>query len=78
MSLAEVIRSDRAPSRQPAGERLRESWRVVCSMKRSTQQFRARLARTQTAVENEISIDRQFGDVAATMGDGPHPRLGPA
>jgi hypothetical protein len=67
MSLAEAIRSDGAPSRQQAGEQLRESWRVVCSMKRSTQQFRARLARTLSAVENEVGTDSQFGDVAVTM-----------
>lgn len=48
-------------------DHLRDSWRVVYSMKRSTQQFRARLKRALPTVENEIGTDPQFADVLATM-----------
>ena len=59
---------DTMPSNEEVSfDRLRESWRVVYSMKRSTQQFRARLARTLSTIEQEIELDPQFAGVAATM-----------
>jgi hypothetical protein len=66
MSLADMIGSD-VVTETPPVDRVRESWRQVMSMKRSTQQFRARLAKAQTAVENEIELDPQFGDVTVTI-----------
>jgi hypothetical protein len=48
-------------------EHLRESWRRVMSVKRSTQQFRARLVRTLPMIEQEVELDQQFADVSATM-----------
>lgn len=50
-----------------ADDRLRESWRRVMTMKRSTQQFRARLIRTLPLVGQGTDIDPQFGEVAAKM-----------
>ncbi len=50
-----------------ANDRLRESWRRVMMMKRSTQRFRVRLTRTLPLVGQEVDIDPQFGDVVAKM-----------
>jgi hypothetical protein len=62
VSLADATIAERS-----ADDRLRESWRRVMAVKRSTQQFRARLTRTLPLVEQGIDIDEQFGEVAATM-----------
>jgi hypothetical protein len=51
-----------------ASKRLRwHSWRVVYSMKRSTQQFRARVKRALPMIEDEIGSDPQFAEVLARM-----------
>ncbi len=62
MILAETVIAE-----QSSDDRLRESWRHVFSMKRSTQQFRPRLARTLSMVEQDVELDPQFGDVVTTM-----------
>jgi hypothetical protein len=46
---------------------MREAWRQVTSVRRSTQQFRARLQRALSSVENDVRLDPQLGDVAAAM-----------
>jgi len=62
VSAANVGASNGAPD-----DGLRESWRQVMSMRRSTQQFRARVGRTLPSVQMAMDADPQFGDVATTM-----------
>jgi len=66
MSLRDVIAADVTIAELPT-DRRRESWRAVCRVKRSTQQFRARLKRTLGTIEKEVEGDPQFGEVAATV-----------
>lgn len=66
MSLPDVLAARAVTAPQPT-DRLRESWRQVFSMKRSTQQFKARLKRTLPLMEYESELDPQFAEVAATM-----------
>ena len=62
MSLAETVVAVQSPD-----DHLRESWRQVFSMKRSTQQFRARLARMLPVIEKDVELDPQFEDVTSTV-----------
>jgi hypothetical protein len=59
--------SDSIENEEDRAEQLRETWREVMSVRRSTQQFRARLARALPVIENESGRDVQLGDVAAVM-----------
>jgi hypothetical protein len=54
-------------NKKDRGEQLREAWCEAMSVRRSTQQFRARLARTLPVIENECGSDAQLGDVAAVV-----------
>jgi hypothetical protein len=62
MSTAQVTASNGV-----AEDDLRESWRQVMSMRRSTKQFRARVGRALPSVEMAIGVDPQFADVTAVM-----------
>jgi len=62
VSVANVTVSNGAPD-----DGLRESWRQVMSMRRSTQQFRARMGRTLPSVQMAMNADPQFGDVVTVM-----------
>ena len=62
MSAANTTASNGAPD-----DGLRESWRQVMSMRRSTQRFRARVGRTLPSVQMAMNADPQFGDVATVM-----------
>src|SRR5689334_8829207 len=44
-------------------DRLRDDWRRVMSMKRTTQQFRTKLERSVAAIDDAAQVDPQFGDV---------------
>ena len=56
-----------SPSNGAPDDGLRESWRQVMSMRRSTQQFRARVSRTLPSVQMAVNADPQFGDAATVM-----------
>ena len=58
---------DVSPSNAESDDGLRESWRQVMSMRRSTQQFRARMGRTLPSVQMAMNADPQFGDVVTVM-----------
>jgi hypothetical protein len=49
------------------GDQLRETWREVTSVRRRTQQFRSRLARTLPTIEEQAGSDPRLGDVVTTV-----------
>jgi hypothetical protein len=56
-----------AENEESQGDQLRETWREVMSVRRSTQQFRGRLARTLPTIEEQTGSDPCLGDVATTV-----------
>jgi len=46
-----------------ATDPMRDGWRRVMSVKRSTRQFRTRLGRSVAAIDDAAQVDPQFGDV---------------
>jgi hypothetical protein len=49
------------------GDELRETWREVMSVRRSTQQFRSRLARTLPTMEAQVGCDARLGDIVTSV-----------